>query len=64
MLSPKALTVLVFLIAGLLCVVVVTGLYQKSLDPTGIGVALISVIGGLVMGAFRRSGSDKDGDGP
>lgn len=63
MLSAKALTALVFMIAGLLGVVVLTGLYQGSLDSTGIALALSSVITGLVTGALYKSRSESKNDG-
>lgn len=62
--SPKAVTALVFLIAGLLAVVVVVGLAQRLLDPTGVAVALCSMLTGIAGGAILRSRSDKSGGGP
>lgn len=59
--SPKAVTSLVFVIAGLLVVVVLVGLYQRLLDPTGVAVALCSMMTGIAGGAIWRSRSDKDG---
>lgn len=61
--SQKALTALVFMVAGLLAVVILVGLAQKILDVTGVAVALSSVITGIVGGALLRAKSDK-GDGP
>ena len=62
--SQKAVTALVFLIAGLLAVVIVVGLAQSLLEVTGVAVALCSVLTGIVGGAFLRSRSDKsDGGG-
>lgn len=61
--SEKAVTALVFLIAALLAVVVVVGLAQKLLEPTGVAVALCSMMTGIAGGAILRSRSaDKDGD--
>ncbi len=67
--SQKALTALVFLVAGLLAVTVLVGLAQRILDVTGVAVALSSVLTGIVGGALLRSrtssgGSDKEGDPP
>lgn len=62
--SPRALTALVFLIAGLLAVVVLVGLAQRLLDVTGVAVALSSVLTGIVGGALLRSkavGKDDEG---
>lgn len=62
--SPRALTALVFLIAGLLAVVVLVGLAQQLLDVTGVAVALSSVLTGIVGGALLRNKTPKDdGDG-
>lgn len=60
--TPKALTALIFMVAGLLAAVVVVGLAQKILDVTGVAVALSSVLTGIVGGSILRSRSDKDGD--
>lgn len=61
----KALTALVFIVTGLLIIVVVVGLAQRLLDPTGVAVALTSLLAGTVGGTFLRrssnSGGDKDG---
>lgn len=64
MLSPKSVTALVFLLASLLAVVVVIGLAQRTLDATGVAVALCSVLTGIVGGALLRARTPKDGDGP
>ncbi len=61
--SQKALTALVFLVAGLLAVTVLVGLAQRILDVTGVAVALSSVLTGIVGGALLRSRGGKD-DGP
>lgn len=61
--SQKALTALVFLIAGLLAVVILVGLAQRLLDVTGVAVALSSVITGVVGGALLKARSDKNGGG-
>lgn len=53
--SQKALTALVFLIAGLLACVVLVGLAQKILDVTGVAVALSSVLTGIVGGLLLRN---------
>lgn len=64
--SQRALTALVFLVAGLLAVTVLVGLAQRILDVTGVAVALSSVLTGIVGGALLRSRMPpKDGgDGP
>jgi uncharacterized membrane protein len=61
--SQKAVTVLIFLVAALLAVVVLVGLAQKILDVTGVAVALCSVLTGIVGGAFLRSKNNNGGDG-
>lgn len=63
--SQKAVTALIFLIAGLLAVVVLVGLAQKILDATGVAVALSSVLTGIVGGVLLRGKSPnppRDGD--
>jgi hypothetical protein len=52
--NSKALTTLVFIIAGLLAVVVLVGLAQRLLDVTGVAVALCSVLTGVVGGALLK----------
>lgn len=66
--SQKALTALIFVVAGLLAIVVVVGLAQRILDATGVAVALTGSLSGLVAGAVLRSKNtpvnrrdDKDG---
>lgn len=60
--SQKAVTALVFFVAGLLAIVILVGLTQRLLEPTGVAVALISMMTGIVGGAILRSRSDKSGD--
>ncbi len=61
--SQRAVTALVFVIAGLLAVVVLVGLAQRLLEPTGVAVALISMMTGIVGGAILRSRRpDDDGN--
>lgn len=60
--SQKAVTILVFLVAGLLAVVIVVGLAQKTLDTTGTAVVLTSLLTGIVGGVFLRSKNSGDGD--
>lgn len=60
--SQKALTALVFLVVSLLAVVVLVGLAQRTLDATGVAVALCSVLTGIVGGALLRARASKDGD--
>jgi len=65
--SQKALTALVFLVAGLLATTILVGLAQRILDATGVAVALSSVLTGIVGGALLRSRSasrDTEGDPP
>ena len=62
--SQKAITALVFLIAILLVVVVVVGLFQGLLEITGVAITLCSVLTGIVGGSMYRNRSDKDGGGP
>jgi hypothetical protein len=62
--SQKALTALVFLVAGLLATTVLVGLAQRILDATGVAVALSSVLTGIVGGALLRARSgNRDGEG-
>lgn len=61
--SQKALTALVFLVAGLLAATVLIGLAQRILDATGVAVALSSVLTGIVGGTLLRSRTGgKDGE--
>jgi len=60
--STKAVTALVFIIAGLLSVVVLVGLAQRTLDSTGVAVALVSLLTGVVGGAILRA-KNSGGDG-
>lgn len=55
MMSNRAMTALVFLVAGLLAIVVLVGLAQRILDATGVAVALSSVLTGIVGGSILRS---------
>lgn len=57
----KAVTAIAFLVGSLLAIVVVIGLAQKTLDSTGVAVALCSVLTGIVGGALLRSRTPKDG---
>ena len=52
--STRAMTALVFLVAGLLAIVVLVGLAQRILDATGVAVALSSVLTGIVGGSILR----------
>jgi hypothetical protein len=63
--SQKAVTALVFLIAVFLGIVILVGLAQRELDVTGVAVALSGVISGIVAGGLLRgrSNPDKGGDG-
>ena len=60
--SQKAMTALVFLIVSLLAIVVVIGLAQKTLDSTGVAVALCSALTGIVGGVLLRARTPKDGE--
>ena len=65
----KALTAVIFVLVGLLMLVVFVGLIQQTLDTTGLALALVPVIGGLIGGVIMRGpakGKDKDegGDSP
>ena len=60
--SQKALTALTFLVASLMSVVVLVGLAQRTLDTTGVAVALGSVVTGIVGGSLLKARSSKDGD--
>lgn len=61
--SQRAITALVFLVAGLLAVTVLVGLAQRILDVTGVAVALSSVLTGIVGGALLRARSAPKDDG-
>lgn len=61
--SQKALTTLVFFVAGLLAATVLVGLAQRILDVTGVAVALSSVLTGIVGGALLRSRGGRGDDG-
>lgn len=59
--STKGLTALAFLVFALLAIVVVVGLAQKALDPTGVAVVLTTLLTGIVGGAaLRAAGRDAD----
>lgn len=60
--SQKAFTALIFLVVSLLAVVVLVGLAQRTLDTTGVAVALGSVLTGIVGGSLLRARAPKDGD--
>lgn len=60
--SPKAITALAFVVVSLLAVVILVGLAQRTLDATGVAVALSSVVTGLVVGAGLRAKSTRNGD--
>ena len=62
--TNRALTALVFLIAGLLSVVVVVSLAQKTLDGTGVAVALSSMLTGIVGGSILRSKAKSNDEDP
>lgn len=59
--SQKALTALAFIAIGLLAVVIIIGLAQRLLDPTGVAVSLSALVSGIVGGAVLRSRQDKGG---
>lgn len=61
--SQKSLTALAFLVVSLLSIVVLIGLAQRTLDTTGVAVALGSVLTGIVGGSLLRSRAPKDGEG-
>jgi uncharacterized membrane protein len=52
--SSKAMTALVFMIAGLIAIVVVVGLAQRILDATGVVLALSTVLSGIVVGVTMK----------
>lgn len=60
--SSKAVTALVFMIAGLIAIVVVVGLAQRILDATGVVLALSTVLSGIVVGvAMKDRGAPPSG---
>lgn len=67
--SSRATVALVFIIVAMLGIVVIVGLVQKSLDTTGVSLALCALLAGTGGGIFARlvggGGSDdstKGGD--
>lgn len=62
--SQKALTALAFLIGGLLAIVIIISLAQKTLDGTGVAVALTSALVGIVGGSVIKRGGDSKEDPP
>lgn len=58
--TQRAITALIFMVAGLLAIVVLVGLAQRILDVTGVAVALSSVLTGIVGGALLRARAPKD----
>lgn len=61
--SSKAMTALVFMIAGLIAVVVVVGLAQRILDATGVVLALSTVLSGMVAGVVMKDRTKPPGGG-
>lgn len=62
--SQRAVTVLVFSIVGLLAIVIMVGLAQRLLDPTGVAVSLCTLLTGVVGGVlWRGKSSPPGGDG-
>lgn len=59
--SQRALTALVFFVAGLLAVVVLVGLLEKILDVTGVAVSLITLLVGITGGLALRGKTPPDG---
>jgi uncharacterized membrane protein len=53
-LSQRAATALVFLLAGLLAVVIIVGLVERSLGLTGVVEALSTLLTGVVGGMYLR----------
>lgn len=51
----KAAIAIVFVILGLLAVVIVIGLVQQKLDPTGVVVSLTGLATAIVSGVILRS---------
>lgn len=60
--SQKAITALVFVVVSLLAVVILVGLARRTLDATGVAVALSSVVTGIVVGAGMRAKSNHGGE--
>lgn len=61
--SPKALTALIFIFAGLLATVVIVGLALQNLDVTGVAYALITLLTGVVSGAILRAKNNNNNGG-
>ena len=51
----KAAIAVVFVILGLLAVVIIVGLIQQRLDPTGVVVSLTGLATAIVSGVILRS---------
>lgn len=54
------MTSLIFLIVGLLAVVIVVGLAQRTLNTTGVAVSLTSIITGYLGHLALRAAKSKD----
>jgi len=61
-LLAKAMVALAFIIVGLLCVVVVVGLFQGALEITGTATMLSGLLGAMVSGFILRSKGGGDDD--
>lgn len=62
--SQRAITALVFFLAGLLAVVVLVGLAEKILDATGVAVSLTTLLTGTIAGIALRNRAPPPGGGP
>lgn len=54
-LLTKALVALAFVVVGLLCIVVLVGLFQGALDVTGTATMLSGLLGAMISGFILRS---------
>lgn len=60
--SNKPLLAIAYVLAGLIAVVVIVGLAQQKLDPTGTATVLSGVLSGVVAGVVLREKSKGGGD--
>lgn len=61
--SGKAITAVVTALVALLSLVIIVGLAQKQLDPTGVAVMLGSSLSGIVAGVLFKNREKDDDEG-
>lgn len=60
--SEKAVTILAFMITGLLVVVVLVGLYRGLIEVAGVVSTLAAVLTGIIAGQAYTKGRKGGGD--